>query len=333
MNRVTAPRLEPAAFSAGALSQLAEGPQDFRAEVIEGLSQPQKSLPCKYFYDAAGVRLFDAITRTPEYYLTRTENALLEKHAQEIAALAGARAHLIEFGSGGSAKARVLLDAFDRPASYVPVDLAPADLTDAASLTRRYVRFAVVPLHADFTQDFQLPRQIGAGRRIGFFPGSTIGNFTPAEASAFLRRTAALLGETGLLIVGVDLKKNKRLLDAAYNDAAGLTAKFNLNLLKRINRELGADFDLEAFTHCAHFNAVQARIEMRIYSLGFQTVRIDGHMFSFSSGESIHTENSHKYSVPDFQTLARRSGFKPLRIWVDEDHLFSLHCLAVAPAT
>ena len=314
-----------------ALSAATSSNDAFRADVIAGLSQPQKSVPCKYFYDARGGQLFDAICNTPEYYPTRTELKLLRKHAAEIAGLAGSNAHLIEFGSGESAKARFLIDALKKPASYVPVDISATTLAGAAAtIAPYYPKLAVRPLHADFTQDFVLPPETASGRRVGFFPGSTIGNFTPEEAAKFLQRTAALLGEGGLLVVGVDLKKSKRILDDAYNDAGGVTAAFNLNLLRRINRDLRANFDLGAFSHCAHYNLVRGRIEMHIYSLSFQTVRVDGHMFSFIPGESIHTENSYKYSVGEFQSLARANCFRPARIWVDEDHLFSLHCLVAA---
>jgi len=298
------------------------------ADVIVGLSQARKSIPCKYLYDAAGAALFEGICQTPEYYPTRTELALLRKHAGDIAACAGGGVNLIEFGSGSSAKARILLDALPRASSYTPIDIAlPGLVAEADALRSDYPALRVVPICADFTETVALPESIAGERRVGFFPGSTIGNFTPGEAGAFLRRAATMLGNDSLLIVGVDLRKDQRLLDAAYNDAAGITAAFNLNLLRRLNRELRANFDLAAFSHGAHYNAAQARVEMHIYSLAFQTVRVDGRLFSFTSGESIHTENSHKYSVTEFQALAGANGFRPLHCWTDAANLFSLHCL------
>jgi L-histidine N-alpha-methyltransferase len=304
---------------------------DFCRDVFHGLARAQKAISCKYFYDARGIELFDAICRTPEYYPTRTEMSLLEEHARDIGALAGPDVHVIEFGSGSSAKAELLLSGIDTPASYIPVDIASASLAnEAAAMTQRYPDLTVAPVFADFTLPFALPPVAAQGRRLGFFPGSTIGNFTPEEATGFLRRCARLLGQDGVMVVGVDLKKSKRILDDAYNDADGLTAAFNLNLLHRMNRELGANFDLDAFTHCAHYNKVRGRVEMHIYSLSFQTVRVDGRLFSFIPGESIHTENSYKYSVPEFQALAQAGGFTIFETWVDADHLFSLHVLRVA---
>ncbi|MBY0510679.1 MAG: L-histidine N(alpha)-methyltransferase [Rhodospirillaceae bacterium] len=304
---------------------------DFRRDVFEGLARAHKAIPCKYFYDERGIELFDAICHTPEYYPTRTEMSLLKKHAKDIGALAGPGVNVIEFGTGSSAKAELLLSGIDTPASYIPVDIASASLAnEAAAMSQRYPDLTVAPVFADFTLPFALPSVAAQGRRLGFFPGSTIGNFTPEEAGAFFHRCARLLGQDGVLVVGVDLKKSKRILDDAYNDAAGLTAAFNLNLLHRINRELKANFDLDSFTHCAHYNLVRGRVEMHIYSLSFQTVRIDGRLFSFIPGESIHTENSYKYSVPEFEALAQASGFITLETWVDADHLFSLHVLRVA---
>jgi L-histidine N-alpha-methyltransferase len=303
----------------------------FRADVIAGLSAaPQKTLPCKYFYDTCGAQLFDAICRTPEYYVTRTEMGLLHKHAVEIAGLAGASAQLIEFGSGGATKACVLLDRLRRPAAYIPIDICPANLfAELRALALRYPGLAVVPLRADFTRPLKLPEIAGGRQRVGFFPGSTIGNFAPEDAKTFLRQIARVLGPDGLLVIGVDIKKPARILDAAYNDAAGVTAAFNLNLLKRINRELGGTFDLDAFSHCAHYNDALGRVEMHLYSLAFQSVRVDSHMFSFTSGESIHTENSYKYAPEEFQALARDSGFRPVKMWLDDAKMFSLHCLSV----
>lgn len=303
---------------------------DFRTEVIAGLSAPQKALPCKYFYDEPGAQLFEAICRTPEYYVTRTELTLLHDHAAEIARLAGPSAQLIEFGSGAPTKACVLLDHMRHPAAYVPIDICTTSLfVQLRSLAVRYPGLAVAPVCADFTRPLRLPDIAGGRRRIGFFPGSTIGNFAPDDAKVFLRRIAGVLGPEGLLVIGVDVKKCTRILDAAYNDAAGMTAAFNLNLLKRINRELKGTFDLDAFTHCAHYNDALGRMEMHLYSLAFQSARVDGHLFSFTSGESIHTENSHKYTPEEFQALAREAGFRPVKTWLDSAKMFSLHCLDV----
>lgn len=328
MIRVTTTRAAPGkdAVLAGALASR----EAFRADAIDGLSRAQKSIPCKYLYDDAGAALFDAICQTAEYYPTRTEIALLHAHAGDIAVCAGGGVNLIEFGSGSSAKARILLDAMPRALAYTPIDIAlPGLLAEAAAVAKDYPTLTVNPLCLDFTESFDLPA-CGAGeRRIGFFPGSTIGNFTPVEAGAFLRRASKILGNGSLLIIGVDLHKNKQLLDAAYNDADGVSAAFNLNVLRRMNRELGANFDLGGFTHCAHYNSIRARVEMHLYSLAFQTVRVAGHLFSFVAGESIHTENSYKYTVAEFQALAGANGFRALQCWVD-DAQFSA-CTALSP--
>ena len=326
MNRI--PFLSPAPAVA-ALSPVDDNDR-FYEDVVKGLSAAQKSLPCKYFYDDAGCQLFEAICRTPEYYVTRTEMQLLNAHAAEIAALIGPGAQLIEFGGSASTKARVVLDAMDTPAAYVPIDVCTAGIyTEMQALSARYPGLDVRPVTADFTQSFDIPETRTAARRVGFFPGSTIGNFAPTDAGAFLRHCARLLGRGGLMIIGVDLKKSSRLLDEAYNDAGGVTAAFNLNLLQRINRELKANFDLDAFTHHANFNAAKSRIEMHLYSLAFQSVCIRGHQFSFTPGEAIHTENSYKYEVGEFLALAREGGYAPLRTWRDADNLFSVHCLEV----
>lgn len=233
MNRVP---FDPVRFEDSAISAAAEVHDGFRADVISGLSQVQKTLPCKYLYDEHGAQLFDAICSTPEYYPTRTEIAILRRHAGDISALAGSGVHLIELGSGACVKTRIVLDALASPRSYVPVDIAADGLFSEASLLQRdYPRLAVRPVYADFTRPFAIPAACAMGRKVGFFPGSTIGNFTPEEAARFLRRTAELLGRDGLLIIGVDLKKARRLLEDAYNDAGGVTASFNLNILRRIN--------------------------------------------------------------------------------------------------
>ncbi len=304
---------------------------DFAADVIAGLSQSQKSIPCKYLYDQRGSQLFEAITKTPEYYPTRTETALLEKHASEIADLMGAGAHLIEFGSGSSIKVRIILDAAPGLASYVPVDISHDHLMEAAaSIAKDYPNLQVLPVTADFTQPFSFPESVRAGRKIGFFPGSTIGNFTTKEAESFLSNAARMLDAGGGLLIGADLIKDSKILNAAYNDEGGVTSKFSLNLLQRINREIGGNFDASRFRHHARYNPDTERVEIFIESREKQTVRINGEHFDFKAGERIHTENSHKYDIEKFQTLARKSGFSPRKVWVDDEDLFSVHYLEVS---
>jgi dimethylhistidine N-methyltransferase len=304
------------------------GLKEFARDVIAGLNARPKTIPPKYFYDRQGSELFDEICRLPEYYLTRTETALLRQHAAEIAALAGPDARLIEFGSGASAKVRILLDALRSPAAYVAVDISREYLMLVMrTLAVEYPDVAMVAICADFTQAFGLPRLPGHGTRLGFFPGSTIGNLDPAEARAFLRHAARVIGPDGGLLIGVDLKKEPDILNAAYNDGAGITAAFNLNLLTRINRELGGQFDLSAFAHAAHYDEEHGRIEMHLRSLRAQTVAVGPRAFTFAADETIHTENSYKYTTAEFHDLARAAGLAPRRTWVDADQLFSMHYL------
>jgi len=303
----------------------------FREDVIAGLAQPQKALPPKYFYDARGSRLFEAICRLREYYPTRAELALTRAHIGEIARFAGKRDSpaitLIEYGSGAGIKSRLLIEAL-RPSVYVPVDISEGALRDAAAkLRRRFPWLAIRPVHGDFSRPLKIVLPQGRGRRVVYFPGSTIGNLAPEEAHAFLRMTRGQVGRGGALLVGVDLKKDARLLHAAYNDARGVTAAFNLNLLSRINRELGGDFKPRRFRHYAFYNAAPGRIEMHLVSLVPQTVNVGNHRFTFEAGESIHTENSYKYSVTGFRALAGRAGFKGGKVWLDRRELFSLHGL------
>lgn len=304
--------------------------REFYAEVVKGLSGAQKALPCKYFYDERGSRLFEAICQTPEYYPTRTEIGLLRVHAAEIARFIGDNAHLVDLGSGSSAKVRVLLNSA-RLASYIPLDISGLYLMRAAyAVASDYRDLHVAPVCADFTAPFQLPSVIHTGGRVvGFFPGSTIGNFAPAEAKSLLRRFGSTLGSGSGLIVGVDLKKDRRILDAAYNDAAGITAAFNLNLLRRINRELDADFDTQTFVHRARYNAAKGRIEMHLQSTDAQIVHIGSAAFSFAAGETIHTENSYKYDAAEFQALAASAGYTSRAVWVDAEQLFSIHYLTL----
>ncbi len=303
-----------------------ETADSFAADVIAGLTARPKRLPPKYFYDAAGSALFECITQLPEYYPTRCELALLRRHAPAIASLFTPGCALIEFGSGSSRKARILLGAATTIEAYVPVDVSGDFLQqDAAQLRRDFPRLEVHPLVTDFTKPFEIPAAVALRPRVGFFPGSTIGNFEPHEASQFLRHAGTMLGINAVLVIGVDLVKDSKILCPAYNDAEGVTAKFNLNLLARINRELGADFDLAAFEHHAFNNREHNRIEMHLASTKRQRVKIDGTSVSFRAGETIHTENSYKYTVDSFQALARGSGWSPLNVW--SDGLFSVHAL------
>jgi dimethylhistidine N-methyltransferase len=301
--------------------------------VIAGLSARPKQLPPKYFYDEIGSLLFEAITEQPEYYPTRCELSILREHAGEIARLLPERTALVEFGSGSSRKARIVLDAAPTVAAYVPVDISSTLLVaEAAQLRHDYPRLAVLPVEADFTQPFRMPQSIATLPRVGFFPGSTIGNFEPYQASAFLHHAARILGAGAVLIVGVDLVKDTKVLNAAYNDAAGVTAKFNLNLLVRINRELGADFDLTGFCHQAFYNSERRRIEMHLASRRRQQVNVCGRMIEFRAGETIHSESSYKYTIESFGALARGSGWTPLTAWTDAQGYFSVQALrAVGP--
>ncbi len=298
--------------------------------MIAGLSLPQKALPPKYFYDATGSRLFEAICRLKEYYPTRSELALTRARIGAIARFARRGCTLIEYGSGEGVKSRLLVEAL-RPSAYVPVDISAEALRNAAAkLRRRFAWLDIVAVHGDFSQPLKIPVAQGRGRRVVYFPGSTIGNLKPEEAHAFLRMTRGQVGRSGAMLVGVDLKKDATVLHAAYNDAKGVTAAFNLNLLARINRELGADFRLRRFRHYAYYNAARGRIEMHLVSLTRQSVSIGSHRFDFAVGESIHTENSYKYSVESFRALAENAGFRGDKVWLDPKELFSLHGLVAA---
>ena len=306
--------------------------EEFRQSVMMGLGQSPKTLPCKFFYDAEGSRLFDRICELPEYYPTRTECALLAERAGDIADLAGPQACLVEFGSGAGVKIRLLLRALQQPAAYIPVDISRTHLLHAASsLAADFPGLRIAPVCADYTFAFALPSVSGvrARRMMGFFPGSTIGNFSPREAGEFLRRTGRLLGSGSMMIVGVDTPKGGDILEAAYDDAAGVTAAFNLNLLHRINRELGADFDVDGFVHEARWNGEKSRVEMHLVSKIATSVTIGGQRFVFAEGETIHTENSYKYTVAAFADLGRAAGYHPLAAWTDADGMFSIHALEV----
>ena len=312
------------------LCDLSPERERFLSDVLEGLTRSAKTLPCKYFYDARGSALFDRICTLPEYYPTRTELAILRRHAGAMAAAIGPRCLLVEYGSGSSTKTRLLLDRLAEPAAYVPVDISREHLLQsAAALAAHYPRLRVIPVCADFTRPFALPDVPDAARVVGYFPGSTIGNFAPADARKFLADVAEQCGPGGALLIGVDLTKPRSVLEPAYDDARGVTAEFNRNLLRRANRELGADFDLAAFDHRAFWNASLGRVEMHLVSRRDQVVRIAGQAIPFAKGESIHTENSHKYELEGFAALAAAAGFTVERVWTDDAELFSVQLLRV----
>jgi len=297
--------------------------------LLDGLRRSPRSVPPKFFYDAAGSALFDRICELPEYYPTRTEIALLARHGSEMAECIGTGADLVEYGAGSLRKVRLLLDALDRPARFLPIDLSAEHLLQHARLLAAdHPRLVVEPLVADFSADLVLPPlPADARRRVGFFPGSSIGNFTADEALGFLQRAAVALAGGGLLI-GVDLVKDPAVLHRAYNDAAGVTEAFNKNLLARANRELGCGFDLAAFNHYAFYDPREQRIEMHLVSRRRQEVVVCGERFVFDEGQTLHTENSCKYTVEGFQRLARGAGFEPRAVWTDEARLFSVHWLS-----
>jgi len=298
--------------------RVSEGADTFAADVLAGLAASPKRLPPKYFYDLTGSALFERITALPEYYPTRCEIGILEANAPAIAAMFPPGCALIEFGSGSSRKARIVLGAAATVEAYIPVDISGDFLhQDLAQLRRDLPRLLVHPLVEDFTKPFALPDELAALKRVGFFPGSTIGNFEPRDAAHFLHHIGAVLGPGSLLVVGFDLVKDELTLERAYNDAEGVTAKFNLNLLARINRELGADFDLAAFRHRAFFNRAESRVEMHLVSTRRQSVRVKGARFDFRAGETIHTENSYKYTLEAFAALARDGGWLPLTVFTD----------------
>lgn len=299
--------------------------ESFAEALVAGLSATPKSIPSRFLYDAQGSALFDRICELPEYYPTRTEMALLAKHAPAIAELIGPEATLIELGSGSSVKVRLLLDAMTSPSAYIPIDVSGAHLLAAAeALAEDYPDLAVAAICADYGDTFPLPLTPGRGRLVAFFPGSTIGNMEPLEAQAFLAGWA----RSGVdMIVGVDLVKAREIVEPAYDDAEGVTAAFSLNLLDRANREAGADFDLRAFAHRSHWDAEASRITIGIESLRQQTVHAAGRTFHFEAQERIETEHSYKYSVDGFQTLARHAGYRPEAVWTDAADLFSVHYL------
>lgn len=312
------------------LVDLSPSTAEFRDAVWAGLSQPQKSIPAKFFYDREGSRLFEEICQTPEYYPTRTEKALLARIAPEIGALVGPRRTVVEYGSGAGEKIRTLFDNLVEPVGYVPVEISRARLIEVVNeLAADYPDIQIAPVCADYTKPFSVP-QMGAESPswLGFFPGSTIGNFTLPQATQFLSTARRMLGHGSQFVIGADLRKDPAVLNAAYNDAAGVTAAFNLNLLARINRELDGDFDLEGFFHRAFYEPDQGRIEMHLVSRQAQKATVAGRVFAFSEGETIHTENSYKYDLEQFRGLACSAGWSHRRMWTDPDRLFSVHLLA-----
>jgi len=303
----------------------------FRADVLAGLSAPAKTLPCKYLYDDRGSRLFDQICDLPEYYPTRTELGILRRHVGDMAAALGENCLVIEYGSGSGTKTPLLLERLRHPAGYVPVEINRDHLlASAAALQRRFPDLDVLPVWADFTGDFDVPatRRVPR-RRAVFFPGSTIGNFGPTCAIRLMEGVARRCGPGGAFLVGVDLRKSKAVLEPAYDDAAGVTAAFNKNLLVRINRELGADFDLDQFGHRAVFDEKHSRIEMHLVSRRRQAVHLDRHTINFAAGETICTEYSYKYTPEAFRDLARGAGLSVRQVWTDPAGWFSVQYLDV----
>lgn len=299
---------------------------DFARSVVAGLARPDKAVPSRFFYDARGSELFEEITQLPEYYPTRTETEILAKYATDMTSSAPAGSSLIEFGSGSSRKTEILLAAMPELYAYVPIDISQSALDDATDrLAERFPGLRVLPVVGDFSQPLKLDDAILEHPRVGFFPGSTIGNLEPGDAVNLLAQMANLLESGSRLIIGVDLKKDIDRLVAAYSDSAGVTAEFNFNLLERINRELGADFDVSAFEHNAVYNVEEGRMESYLVSKVRQQVTLFGRNVTFEAGEPVHTENSHKYDLQEFDVLVRKAGWSTVNVWADDDDLFSVH--------
>ena len=298
-------------------------------EIVDGLSRAEKMISPKYFYDERGSQLFEAITRLPEYYPTETELGIMRANVDEIAKLVGKQGSLIEFGSGSSLKTRILLQHLDELAAYVPVDISEDHLLESAAIIRsEFPGIEVLPVVADFTHPFNLPSpMIMPLRNVVYFPGSTIGNFTHDDALALLKVMYQEAGKDGALLIGVDLQKNPAIINRAYNDSAGVTAEFNLNVLRHLNREFGADFDLDAWAHSADYNEEEGRIEMRLVSGSFQEFTVGDTSFSIDRDEAILTEYSHKYTLEGFSSMAAEVGFQVERVWTDDDRLFSVQYL------
>lgn len=314
-----------------ALLNLEPATELFLRDVLHGLESDPKTLPCKYFYDEHGSQLFEDICQLDEYYLTRTELAIMETYAGEMAEQIGPGVMLVEYGSGSSVKTRILLDHLVEPVAYVPVDISRVHLRQTADgLSKAYPHIKVLPVCADFTEEFALPRSKRTPTHSAvYFPGSTIGNFEPEAAQAMLARIASLCGTGGGLLIGIDLQKDTATLEAAYNDAEGVTAEFNLNLLRRINRELGGNFDIDEFEHRAVYNREAGRMEMSLVSQSDQKVTVAGESFSFSAGEATCTEYSHKYTVDGFADIAAKVGLTLRRHWTDRTHKFAVLHFAI----
>jgi dimethylhistidine N-methyltransferase len=313
------------------LHDLSPGQTASLEEVLRGLRSPQKELPCKLFYDDRGSQLFEQITALDEYYPTRAEQRIMRAARNEIAAQAGPECLLIEYGSGNSQKTRILLDNLERPAGYVPIDISREQLREsAAAVADAYPGLRVFPVCADYTASLELPARLPAGqRRLAYYPGSTIGNFVPQDARRFLTRIADVCGRNGGLLIGVDQKKDPLMLHRAYNDALGVTAAFNLNILARLNREFGADFAVDQFRHYAFYNPVFARVEMHLVSLAEQVVQLRDVKIHFDRGESIWTEASYKYNPQEFAALVAEAGWRVEHVWTDDRGLFSVQYLSV----
>jgi L-histidine Nalpha-methyltransferase len=303
----------------------------FRADVLAGLSHPRKTLPSRWLYDRRGSELFEEITRLEEYYLTRTETAILRDHAEEMATLCGDGAVLLEYGAGAAIKSEILIDALRAPRLYAPIDIAADFLAETIERFRdRFPDLPVRPIITDFTVDFDIPADVPAGPRAAFFPGSTLGNLGPEDAAVLLGRMREHVGGGGKAMIGVDLRKDVETLIAAYDDKRGVTAEFNLNLLTRINRELGGDFALEAFAHEARWNERESAIEMHIVSLKPQIVSLAGSRFSFADGETIHTETCRKFDAAGFAFAAQRCGWRVEKLWSDPAQLFAMFGLSAS---
>lgn len=297
----------------------------FEDDVIEGLSQAQKTIPCRWLYDERGSELFEDITVLPEYYPTRTETSILSQYAPEIASHVGPHATVVEYGAGASVKTRILIDALEQLSTYIPVDISAEFLQiSAAALKEDYPDVKIEPVVADFLSPVELPDKPAKGARVGFFPGSTIGNLESAEITGFMKRVREDLGEDAQFILGADLKKDPNILIPAYDDSAGITSEFNLNLLRRINGELEANFDVSSFSHEARWNEKDSRIEMHLVSQREQSVEISGQTFNFKHGETVHTENSRKFEIASLQKLIAQCGWEMADSWIDKDSLFSV---------
>lgn len=307
----------------------------FRRDALAGLRSEPKTLPCKYLYDEEGSRLFERICELEEYYPTRTELAIVREHGPAMARSLGPHCLLVEYGSGSSAKTRALLDALERPAGYVPVDISREHLLAAAEkVSAAYAELEVLPVCADFTERFPVPApKRSPARTAVYFPGSTIGNFAPERAAELLAGVAERCGPGGALLIGIDLAKDRATLERAYDDREGVTAAFNRNLLARMNRELDADFDLARFAHRAVYDAGAGRVEMHLESLEAQTVCVGGERVAFREGETVCTEHSHKYTLEGFAALAERAGFRVERVWTDPEGLFSVQYLEAHPSS